>query len=59
MPGYSWKLASPNSSVVSGQENFDSVGENTARNQVETKLRVNSDGDLSVLGSLTLSGLLS
>jgi hypothetical protein len=55
--GYSWKLASPNSSVVSGQENFDSVGENSARNQVETKLRVNSDGDLSVLGSLTLNGL--
>jgi hypothetical protein len=55
--GYSWKLASPNSSVASGQENFDSVGENTARNQVETKLRVNSDGDLSVLGSLTLRGL--
>jgi hypothetical protein len=55
--GYSWKLASPNSSVVSGQENFDSVGENSARNQVETKLRVNSDGDLSVLGSLDLRGL--
>ena len=54
---YSWKLASPNSSVPSGQENFDSVGENSARNQIETKLRVNGDGDLSVLGSLTLRGL--
>jgi len=54
---YSWKLASTNSSVSPGQESFDSVGENTARNQIETKLRVNSDGDLSVLGSLTLNGL--
>ena len=54
---YSWKLASPNSSIALGQENFDSVGGNSARNQIETKLRVNSDGDLSVLGSLTLRGL--
>jgi hypothetical protein len=54
---YSWKLANTNISVPQGQESFDSVGENTARNQIETKLRVNSDGDLSVLGSLTLNGL--
>jgi hypothetical protein len=54
---YSWKLANTNSSVPQGQESFDSVGGNTARNQIETKLRVNSDGDLSVLGSLTLNGL--
>jgi hypothetical protein len=54
---YSWKLASTNSSVSPGQESFDSVGENTARNQIETKLKVNQNGDLNVLGELTLSGL--
>jgi Chaperone of endosialidase len=54
---YSWKLASTNSAVPQGQERFDSVGENTARNQIETKLKVNQDGDLSILGSLTLNGL--
>ena len=54
---YSWKLASTNSSVSQGQESFDSVGENTARNQIETKLKVNQNGDLNILGALTLNGL--
>lgn len=54
--GYSWKLAKPVTANF-GNEDFDSVGENSARNQIETKLRVNGDGDLSILGSLTLRGL--
>lgn len=44
--GYSWKLASPLVSVPYGNENFD----------VDTKLRVDSNGNAQVSGNITLGG---
>jgi len=46
--GYSWKLANPTTTVAYGSENFDAVG--------ETKLKVESNGTLTVLNDIIMYG---
>lgn len=46
--GYSWKLANPTTTVAYGKENFDAIG--------ETKLKVDSNGTLTVLNDIIMYG---
>jgi microcystin-dependent protein len=46
--GYSWKLANPEASLAYGSESFD--------NPAETKLKIASNGNTIISGTLTLGG---
>jgi microcystin-dependent protein len=45
---YAWKLANPEATLAYGLENFE--------NPLETKLRIASNGDTTIAGTLTLGG---
>ena len=50
--GYSWKLAHPETTTAYGSEAFGTVNGATP-SQNETKLKVDTSGNLSILGNLT------